>query len=241
MNKIEISMKNKNDYAKMQKSYYNVRYEEMYENHRRHDTNPDYKNILLKRLNDTPELLKNEMALDFGCGQGRNVSNMILWYPNIFKQVDGVDIAEKNISICWENLKNEVGNKCKYNFYTNNGLDLQELKDNTYKFVMSTIVFQHICVYETRFLLMSEIFRIMKEGGIFSLQMGYGNGHKHTANYYDNIYDATTTNSGYDVKIIDENNLINDLKDIGFKNITYQISKSDFDGHEKWIYIEAIK
>jgi hypothetical protein len=56
--------------------------------------------------------------------------------------------------------------------------------------------------------------------------MGFGNKKPGTVKYYENYYDATSTNSGCDVRVEDPNDLINDLDNIGFKNITYQIRNS---------------
>jgi SAM-dependent methyltransferase len=178
---------NKFDYAKMQKEFYE---KEAYGmnisgNHRFHDSNENYKKILLKPIYDNPNIFSNEYGLDFGCGQGRNVSNLILWFPNLFKKVDGVDISQSNIDFCWVNLSNEVGDNSKYNFYVNDGVNLDTIQSDFYKFVMSTITFQHICVYETRFSLMKEIYRVLKVGGVFSFQMGYSDELKNNNNEDD--------------------------------------------------------
>lgn len=237
------NMKTLNDYALMQKEFYEKEAGNMNAtgNHRHHDVNPDYKNILLGRLSATPEIFKNEIALDFGCGQGRNVSNIISWFPNLFSRVEGVDISSNNIKYCEINLAKEIGDTTKYKFHVNDGKSLENLKSDSYKFVMSTIVFQHICVHETRFSLMSEIFRLLKSNGIFSFQMGFGPGHSRAASYYENMCAADTTNSGYDVQIVDPQNLVDDLVKIGFEGIKYVISKSDYDSHRQWIFVEAEK
>jgi predicted SAM-dependent methyltransferase len=73
---------------------------------------------------------------------------------------------------------------------------------------MSTIVLQHICVYEIRYNYLKEFYRLLKNDGILSIQMGYGDGHPNTRNYYDNYYDASTTNSGCDVKVTNPEEII---------------------------------
>jgi SAM-dependent methyltransferase len=236
-------MKTKNDYATMQKQWYEREADLMNStgNHRHHDRNPDYKNLLLRQLKENPDKFQGGFALDFGCGQGRNVSNMILWYPGLFQRADGVDISAGNVEYCEKNLAREVGDSSKYKFFVNNGLDLQELESEFYSFVMSTIVFQHICVHETRYSLMSEIFRVLKPGGVFSFQMGFGYGNNRTADYFENIYDATGTNSFHDVRIVDEKDLVGDLQKIGFSPVTYTISHPDHDAHPNWIFVEATK
>ena len=211
-------------------------------NHRFHDSNENYKKILLKPIYDDQNMFNGEYAMDFGCGQGRNVSNLILWFPSLFKRVDGVDISESNIEYCWGNLKNEVNDSEKYNFYVNNGYDLSAMESDFYKFTMSTITLQHICVHETRISLMKEIYRIMKKGGVFSFQMGYSKEiGSIRVGYYDNKYDATATNGACDVEVTDEQFLIEDLRNIGFVDIEFDIVDSFQGDHDKWIYVRCKK
>jgi 2-polyprenyl-3-methyl-5-hydroxy-6-metoxy-1,4-benzoquinol methylase len=128
---MENNMKTNQDYALMQKQYYEKEADNMNAsgNHRRHDANPDYKNILLGRLSATPEIFKNEIALDFGCGQGRNVSNIISWFPNLFSVVEGVDISSNNIKYCEINLAREIGGDTKYKFHVNDGKSLENFSE----------------------------------------------------------------------------------------------------------------
>jgi len=234
-------MKTQKDYAEMQKAFYESTASGMDAdgNHRRHDNNPDYKGILLRDLELHPEKFKGKFALDFGCGQGRNVSNMIKY--NLFDRVDGVDISKANTEYAESNLQREIEDSAKWKFYVNNGIDLSALESDTYSFVMSTIVLQHICVYETRFNLLSEIYRVMKTGGTFSFQMGYGWTYFKTAGYFENIYDASETNSKHDVRVENAEDIHNDLKKIGFTSSKHQLSHPYEDGHPYWIFVNATK
>ena len=89
-----------------------------------HNENKDYWELLLGNIE------KNGKAIDFGCGKGRNVGNMISL--NIFDRVDGADLSQANIDHCIEKYE---GSK----FYKNNGTDLSDIKCGIYSFVMSTI------------------------------------------------------------------------------------------------------
>jgi SAM-dependent methyltransferase len=156
--------------------------------------------------------------------------------------VDGVDISQANIDYC----KNEYVNY-KSNWYCNNGVDLQDIPSEKYDFITSTIALQHIPVYNIRRSLIEEIFRILKPGGLFSFQMGFGDNlvdilGRLKASYYENILNAAGTNSEYDVRIQNESEVVEDLSDIGFINITVQIrdSYSDY-GHPQWIYVKGYK
>ncbi len=207
-------------------------------NHEEHNTNPDYWNILLGDL-QTKEKWDGRVALDFACGKGRNVTNMFNLCD--WARVDGVDISEGNILY----NKNEYSSQ-NSNWYCNNGTDVSELKDNEYDFIMSTIALQHIPVYDIRKSLITDLFRTLKSGGIFSFQMGYGDNLEselgRRVSYFENHYDATGTNSVCDVRIQNEEDVIKDLTEMGFVNITTQIRESYSDsGHPQWIYIKAYK
>ena len=235
-------MQSDNRYTQMQKAFYNANAPKMAEtDHKEHDSNPHYWDILLGDLDDDwYENDKSIKALDIGCGTGRNVRNLVKNW--IWNSVHGIDISENNIKEAYNKLGELVSpdfDKCK--LYVNNGIDLKPLEDNTYDFVMSTIVLQHICVYDIRFSLLSEAYRVMKEGGLFSFQMGYGNS-PGTVGYYENHYDANSTNSDCDVRVDDPTQILNDLIKIGFKNITYEIQPSwSNQVHNQWIYVKAYK
>ncbi len=62
------------------------------DNHKQHDIEPHYKDILLKEIVNNPELWKGKVALDFGCGCGRNIKNLLEFAD--FKRVDGCDISK---------------------------------------------------------------------------------------------------------------------------------------------------
>ena len=156
-------------------------------------------------------------------------------------RVDGIDISEGNIS----HNKNEYASQ-NSNWYCNNGTDVSDLNDNEYDFIMSTIALQHIPVYDIRKSLITDLLRTLKPGGLFSFQMGYGNGLDSIlgprSSYFENVYDANNTNSAYDVRIQNVEDVIKDLTEIGFENITTEFKQSYSDsGHPQWIYIKAYK
>jgi ubiquinone/menaquinone biosynthesis C-methylase UbiE len=204
------------------------------ENHMGHNKNPDYWNILVKDTED-PVFL-NKVGLDFGCGCGRNVINL---YKR-FQRMDGVDISPELVATCNSNLA-QYTDDTRYKFYVCNGISLDVIGDGVYDFVMSTIVLQHICVHDIRYSYLKEFYRVMKSGGILSIQLGFGNCPSHFRDYYDNFYEATGTNSGCDVRISDPNHIVNELKEIGFKNITC-IIRPAWDGpHDEWLFVRADK
>lgn len=175
-------------------------------------------------------------ALDFATGPGRN----IVKYANIFQSIDGVDIAQKNL----DNARSWIGHNnldiSKHKLILCNGVDLSDISDNTYDVVFSTIAFQHICVYDIRYKYLTEIHRVLKNGGYITFQMGYGTPSKKTVGYYVNNYNALGTNRECDVAVSTPDEIKKDLESIGFENFQYKICKvGPGDWHPNWIYFNA--
>lgn len=197
-----------------------------------HNAWPDYE-ILFERFKDQSQ----KVGLDFGCGPGRN----LVKYKKRFKRLDGVDISPINI----EKAKQYVENHgVESNLYVCNGINLDVIESETYDFVMSTICLQHICVYDIRYSIFKDIYRILKKGGIFTTQMGYGpeTPEKKSVGYFTNFYDAQGTNGMCDVRVDDYNFLRMDLEKIGFKDFSYKIRPTGpADRHLNWIFFSAVK
>ena len=196
-----------------------------------HNNWADYEN-LFKDFHNKSEMI----GLDFACGPGRN----LVKYKDLFKRLDGVDISPVNI----EKAKSYTANNgiTNINLYVNNGIDLQCIDSNIYDVIMSTIALQHICVYDIRKSYFKEFYRILKNDGIFTAQMGYGNTLDRAVDYYDNFYDAIATNRGCDTRVTSPDQLEKDLTQIGFKNFKYVIAKTGpGDSHPNWIYFNAKK
>ncbi|MDY6807004.1 MAG: glycosyltransferase, partial [Cyanobacteriota bacterium] len=118
----------------------------------------------------TPQILRGIPAkpewkvLEIGCGVGRLVKH----FRDTFALVDGVDISEKTIEFAKQYL---ADGKQNGEVYVNNGCDLQELPDESYDFVFSTIVFQHIRSVSIVKSYFRETFRVLKPGGYFRIQV----------------------------------------------------------------------
>ncbi len=232
----------------MQREYYNSTADIMaIENHRGHDANPDYYGLLLKEVIENPEIWKDKSALDFGCGIGRNVDNILRLAS--WKNVDGCDISSENVIRATNYLKEEK--HLNFNLYTTDGISLTPIQDNSYDFVLSTIVLQHIAVHTIRKKLLTDIYRVMKPGALFSFQMAqYTKGYNRTAvKYFDNALNIKGTNGAADVNISDPQDLIDDLVNIGYKHISHQI-RPEWDAGKKcymdmknsrWIFIKSYK
>jgi len=232
----------KNNYSVMQKKQMNAGTANMSKlNHKDHNDNPDYWDILLADVRSNPEAWEDKKALDFGCGCGRNVENLLKLAE--FERVDGIDISETNIEFCKGYIQ-DLGHMFngRSAFHASNGVDVKPLLDDEYDFIMSTIVLQHICVHSIRYSIMSDLFRTLKPGGVFSFQMNYGPAHNTAVGYREDFFEAKGTNSMCDTRVDKPEELITDLSKIGFKNITHEIRPSySSDATDEWIYVRCEK
>ena len=200
-----------------------------------HNQWSDYDTYLFKDF-DT----KNLVALEYGCGPGRN----LVKFNTRFQQIDGVDIAQTNLEKARSNLAaNSISTG---ELYLCDGKSIP-VGDNKYDVVFSTICLQHIACYDVRFSIFQEVYRVLKKGGRFCFQIGLDNGENvtrpHSAKYFDNMYNAPGTNGVCDVLVTDENELKNDLtKKIKFKKYQSDIRPTGpGDFHHNWIWVQVQK
>lgn len=195
-----------------------------------HNEFEDYDKYLFPKI-DTSEMV----ALEYGCGPGRN----LIRFYNQFKRIDGVDIGETNINNAVINITD--AELQLPNLYVNNG-DNIPTEDAIYDIVFSVICMQHICVHEVRYKIMQEVFRVLKSGGYFCFQMGYGVPKENSVDYYANNYDSTTTNGGNDVNVARYEYLQKDLEEIGFEGFKYVVDRTGpGDAHGNWIWVQVQK
>jgi ubiquinone/menaquinone biosynthesis C-methylase UbiE len=199
-----------------------------------HNNWADYNKFLFGNLDTRPMI-----ALDFGCGPGRN----IVLFHNRFTRIDGADIAVTNL----DNAKLWIqhNNLTIPTLYRTNGVNLDGISDAQYDMVFSTICMQHICVHSIRLAILKDMFRVLKAGGHICIQMGFGGKHawnRRYAKYYEDILDAPGTNGCLDVSIEDPNDLEKELKLIGFQNFQYDLRPTGpGDDHKQWIFFRATK
>lgn len=217
-----------------------------------HDRNPDYWDILIAPAKNSDY----KVALDFGTSLGRNVTNLL--ELGNFQEIYATDLSTKNIDKC----TNSFPSNC--HFVLSDGQKMPYFEDNKFDFIISTLVFQHIPVRDLRNMWFKEIYRVLKPGGTFTFQMGFGKSLNERAfpnhffclmrtgtltvpsalpcaSYFENITDAIGSNGEYDVKVTNPVPLMDDLKRFGFK-AEYQI-KDAFDDyiHTQWIYVTCTK
>ena len=112
---------------------------------------------------------------------------------------------------------------------------------------MSTITLQLIPVYSIRRNILIDILRVLKNGGLFSFQMGFGGNLEDAlgrprSKYCDDSIEAKSTNGYHDVRVLSSEELVNDLIKIGLSEVEIQVRDSYSDvGHPSWIYVKCTK
>ena len=233
--------KTKTDYLSMQNKYYDEYASQWSLSFRdpvvgsydAHNNWPDYDTFLFKDF-DT----KGLVALEYGCGPGRN----LVKFSNRFERIDGVDISDVNIEKAKINLEHNGIHGS--NLYVTSGDNLSMIEDNTYDVVFAVICFQHICSHEIRFSILEDIHRVLKPGGKLCFQMGYGGKEGiPTAGYFDDVFDAASTNGHADASITNEADIQQDLTEkIGYINYKSDIRETGpGDNHRNWIWVQVEK
>jgi SAM-dependent methyltransferase len=101
-------------------------------------------------------------ALEIGCGPGRLMRPM----SRHFVEIDGVDVSDEMIALA----KQRLGDIPNAHPHHNDGASLSRFPDETFEFVYSYAVFQHIPSREVIIQYLRETQRVMKIGGLARLQ-----------------------------------------------------------------------
>jgi ubiquinone/menaquinone biosynthesis C-methylase UbiE len=208
-------------YANMQKSYYEMAGQKNPESwvvgHYDYHENLPYETNLLFLYGDMRHPIfddfSNRTAFDIACGEGRMVRRM----RKIFGKADGADISSAMIDLAEDRTPGSY-------FWVTDGVSAGGAPTGFYDFVYCTISLQHICVFETRDLILKDICRILKPDGKITLQYAFSKDYpalpvtpvqevspgvatqvfkidQHHAKWFDNKTDAQSTNGGCDVVI----------------------------------------
>lgn len=206
-------------YRDMQKRHYDdndLSPEHHVGNYAYHENVP-YETFLLHAFGDVRKPIfadfSDLVAFDYACGEGRMVRRM----SSFFKRVDGCDLSAKMVSAAQQRCPQS-------NIYPCDGMSCGSAAEGTYDFVYTTLSLQHICVYETRRSIIEGLQRLLKPSGKMTLQMvfskyfpyvpdknnrrvtdgqlvEYFREDTHNAGYFDNKYEAQSTNGLCDVVI----------------------------------------
>ncbi len=102
-------------------------------------------------------------ALEIGCGLGRLMRHLACW----FGEIHGVDVSDEMVRLAREKLAAIP----HAHVHVNRGADLAAFADDSFDFVYSYAVFQHIPSRQIVFAYLKEARRVLKPGGIFRFQV----------------------------------------------------------------------
>ncbi|MCC6861430.1 MAG: class I SAM-dependent methyltransferase [Bryobacterales bacterium] len=115
----------------------------------------------LRRLPPAPPRARR--ALEIGCGPGR----LMLPMSRHFGEIHGVDVSDRMIALARERLAAVPHAHAHHT----SGADLAPFADDSFDFVYSYAVFQHIPSREIVFQYLEECRRVLKTGGILRCQI----------------------------------------------------------------------
>ena len=101
-------------------------------------------------------------ALEIGCGPGRLMRPM----SRHFAEIHGVDVSDEMIALARERLR-DIPNAHPH---VTDGATLAEFPDESFDFVYSYAVFQHVPSRDVIYTYMREARRVLKTGGLARLQ-----------------------------------------------------------------------
>src|SRR5580692_2800809 len=101
-------------------------------------------------------------ALEIGCGPGRLVKPL----SRHFGEIHGVDVADEMIRLARKRLSDIP----HAHFHATDGASLPQFADESFDFIYSYAVFQHIPSREVVYQYLKEIRRVLKPGGLARLQ-----------------------------------------------------------------------
>jgi SAM-dependent methyltransferase len=142
----------------------------------------------LRRLSNEP----HHRALEIGCGPGRLMKPL----SRHFSEIHGVDVSDEMIRLARERLRDVP----HAHAHATNGASLAQFAGQSFDFVYSYAVFQHIPSRDVVLAYMSEISRVLKPGGIFRGQFN-GLPHSGAPDTWSGV-----TFSGADIRVFTRQN-----------------------------------
>src|SRR3954470_23645022 len=117
--------------------------------------------VVERALEFAGELPGRERALEIGCGLGRDTAHL----AEHFAHVDGVDVSETMVR-----LATERGLPANVRLHVLSGRDLSAFGDDTFDYVFSHLVFQHITDDAVVEDYLRDTARVLRTGGVATLQ-----------------------------------------------------------------------
>lgn len=136
-------------------------------NHYQHNLEPDFWKYMMSDLLDNPNSFRDSLTLEYGCGAGRNLVNMLSLAPIL--RADGIDISKDNAANSQAFVESKFGTGRSV-CLQGNGYSCLPFPSSTYSFIMSHQVFIHIPNREIRSEILKDFVRVLKPGGIAVVQ-----------------------------------------------------------------------
>jgi SAM-dependent methyltransferase len=155
-------------------------------------------------------------ALEIGCGVGRLTRHL----AGIFGEVHGLDVSSEMIRLGRERLA-DLPN---VHLHHGNGVDLSGLADDSFQFVFSYIVFQHVPDKAVIASYVREVARVLEPGGLFKFQV-----HGGSSDYHG---DTGSTWSG---AVVTQQDITSWAEELGFR----VLSLEGFGTQYAWARLEA--
>lgn len=115
----------------------------------------------LKRL--PPSNPRARRALEIGCGPGRLLKPL----SRHFGEIHGVDVSDEMVALA----RRRLAGIPHAHVHLSPGADLRQFADESFDFVYSYAVFQHIPSREIVYSYLTEARRVLKQGGLFWFQV----------------------------------------------------------------------
>lgn len=196
-----------------------------------HNSFPYYKSHLFRGIENT----KDKVVLEIGCGPGRN----LILFRDWFSRIDGVDIAPDTLTKARINLT-DAGVPIP-NLWAMDGKSLPMIADASYDIVFMVISHQHITSRSVRLNLYKEVNRVLKPGGYFCFQTGYGPGHPRSVDYFTDSYTQEAEFVDKDVRVEDLSVLTKDVESAGFHQTDISLTEPCKDEHPQWLWLRTEK
>lgn len=197
-------------------------------NHHQHDLEPNFWKYMVIPYQNS----QGNFALEFGCGAGRNLVNLLEHCG--FDRVDGVDISKSNCINSMDYVESIYKGLDKSRCFEINGYSCYPLRSEIYNLVISHQVFIHIPNRLIRQSILSDIYRVLCQEGIVVIHyktMTSSVAYNINSNKFP--LNVSITNDDFDY-------IISDFNDCGFTNVLICEEENYYDGKLE-IFVTATK
>ncbi|KAH8051370.1 hypothetical protein JL722_10825 [Aureococcus anophagefferens] len=166
-------------------------------NHVIHNDAAEYWGMILKPVVRDPRVWRGKRALDVACGGGRNMANLLRLAA--WDRVDGCDLVARHVEGALAFVGRDGWDRSKFHAWQSAGAGLAAADGRA-----------PAPVDEYDFM----VYRAPHEAPLDPARH---------APYDANVFDANGTNSDHDVRVTDLDRVVEDLEDIGFVDVEYEV------------------